>query len=529
MSSVPSPQPARFAKFWILTIPFALLPTLVALIHLAPGMPPAPFVLVRVVLATAAILLVTCAVLARVGSPQAVVAAVGLSMSVFGLFPTAQELFFSFVTAAGAKVFSLAYLLGCLLIAVTVLRSQASEIVARYEMVRRMAVLLTAVIVMVLVYYYGTPLLTRTAVGPGSDELSAVSAQRTTRPDVYHIVLDGFGRPDVLKERYGLDLSVMVGDLKAAGFEVAEDSGAANYTQTYLSLASMLNVEYLDWLAARLPDSLSRVPLNERIQQSLVLATFKRLQYEIVFFGSIYSATQSHRLADRCECDYPWFGEFESIIVQSTPFGDLGLAGIDYRPHRNKVRRTFDALESLAPPGRPRFVFAHVMAPHPPFVFDAGGHDRAPSRAFSLDDGSMFRGSFADYQHGYREQATYIAARVVRVVEHIEQLSRAAARESVVIIHGDHGPRARFHATDPARTDASESLPVLLAIRWARAGESDRPVVSLVNVYRSFFRRYFNADLAQLPDRSFVSSFLRPYQFHEIAPSVINPHNISPE
>jgi hypothetical protein len=41
-------------------------------------------------------------------------------------------------------------------------------------------------------------------------------------------------------------------------------------------------------------------------------------------------------------------------------------------------------------------------------------------------------------------------------------------------------------------------------------------VNSPVNIYRSFSRRYFAADLPLMPDRSFLSPFARPYDFVEI-------------
>ena len=95
-------------------------------------------------------------------------------------------------------------------------------------------------------------------------------------------------------------------------------------------------------------------------------------------------------------------------------------------------------------------------------------------------------------------------------------------RDAVVIVHGDHGPRARFDAKDASRTDPRESLPVLLAIRWPDTSTgSQPPVLSLVNVYRELFRRYFDSRVTLLPDHAFVSSFRAPYRFIAVAPSLL--------
>ena len=60
--------------------------------------------------------------------------------------------------------------------------------------------------------------------------LEAPGVSRTRPlPDIYFIVLDGYGRSDVLKEFYGYDNSDFLRGLKEKGFYVAQDS-MANYS-----------------------------------------------------------------------------------------------------------------------------------------------------------------------------------------------------------------------------------------------------------------------------------------------------------
>ena len=58
-------------------------------------------------------------------------------------------------------------------------------------------------------------------------------------PDIYYIILDGYGRSDVLK-RYGYDNSPFLNSLRDLGFVVAE-CAQSNYAQTKLSVSSSLN------------------------------------------------------------------------------------------------------------------------------------------------------------------------------------------------------------------------------------------------------------------------------------------------
>ena len=86
---------------------------------------------------------------------------------------------------------------------------------------------------------------------------------RTPERDIYYIVLDGFGRPDILQSHYGLDVTNFVAFLTARGFTVPP-LAQSNYSQTFLSLASTLNLTYLDRLAETMGPSNPRPPAARR-------------------------------------------------------------------------------------------------------------------------------------------------------------------------------------------------------------------------------------------------------------------------
>ena len=69
------------------------------------------------------------------------------------------------------------------------------------------------------------------------------------RPDIYYIILDAYGRNDVLGE---FDNADFLTDLERRGFFVAT-SATSNYRDTLQSLASSLNFAYLDDLGPRAP------------------------------------------------------------------------------------------------------------------------------------------------------------------------------------------------------------------------------------------------------------------------------------
>jgi hypothetical protein len=81
-------------------------------------------------------------------------------------------------------------------------------------------------------------------------------------PDIYYIILDAYGRADVLQEMFGYDNTPFLQTLTSRGFYIAECS-QSNYGQTMLSLTSSLNLDYLDALTSSLtPDADTRAPLR---------------------------------------------------------------------------------------------------------------------------------------------------------------------------------------------------------------------------------------------------------------------------
>ncbi len=79
-----------------------------------------------------------------------------------------------------------------------------------------------------------------------------LNGQNTTteKPDVYYIILDMYGRDDVLQDRFQYDNSEFLTSLEELGFVVARCS-VSNYNMTELSLASSFNMNYLDTLGSQ--------------------------------------------------------------------------------------------------------------------------------------------------------------------------------------------------------------------------------------------------------------------------------------
>ena len=241
-------------------------------------------------------------------------------------------------------------------------------------------------------FYLHVPVQLRRLCGRDRAALASKLAPETM-PDVYHIILDAFGRPDTLRAQYGLDLSDFVRGLKGRGFQVRRRGG---------KLSADLPVDRVD-VECHLSGPSCRgesasdveMPVYEMIQQSPVLELFKRSGYRFVFVGSIYSATQSHRLADECVCDTPIIGEFGSIVGM-TPFAISVSEASTIALIETRSCAPLEALESLPPSSGPGSSWRTFwLRIHP--CFRQAGRPSTPGEHFRTRRGYV-SGSRTGYQ-----------------------------------------------------------------------------------------------------------------------------------
>ena len=349
------------------------------------------------------------------------------------------------------------------------------------------------------------------------------AVQADTLPDIYYIILDGYARADILTEVYDYDNSEFLDYLKQKGFYVA-DKSQANYAHTALSLASALNLGYLDDLAARVGlESNDRQPIEQVMKSNAVFQFLKQQGYATVAFATEYDPTDLDN-ADIFLGAGPALNTLQIGLITSTPIPWL-VAGQSefnpYAPHANRILYTLDHLPDTAQLPAPHFVFAHVLGPHPPFVFDEQGNEIQPDRAFNLGEGSHFfegGGTREEYVKGYTAQLTFINGKVKAM---IDELLSQSSRPTLIILQSDHGPGLLLDWDNPGNTYFKERLAILNAYLLPGGGSADLyPEITPVNTFRLIFNRYLGTDLEQLEDESYFSTWERPYEFINVTDDV---------
>ena len=331
------------------------------------------------------------------------------------------------------------------------------------------------------------------------------------RPDIVHIVFDSLGRPDQLQTTYGLDTSAFELSWEQAGL-VVEPTAFSNYAQTYLSLASMLSLDYLDSERLTALEFGHREALKTILENAVAIRALKQSGYRFELLSSGYSAVDRHPLSDGGISGPLLFGDFEGYAVLWHPVRLWPYWGWTHAPHEQRTRAILERLKShRRVPGRPTYVLAHLLVPHPPFVFGEDGTIRRPNRPFGLRDGSQFPDADDIYIEGYRAQAAFVLRQLEAIVANLQR----DHPDVVLMVNGDHGPGLGFSFEQPEYSVAEDRMAIFMAV-WPP--DSFAPPPSPVNLYRRLFSRLSRQPIPDLPDRAFLSGWARPFDFIEVDP-----------
>jgi hypothetical protein len=199
--------------------------------------------------------------------------------------------------------------------------------------------------------------------------------------------------------------------------------------------------------------------------------------------------------------------EFERYFLGVTPLGELqpllaGTASIPtFETHRRIILHSFESLMEIPEIAEPKFVFVHIPAPHPPFVFDRAGSPLTPSGRFNLNDANDFEGSRQEYQAGYIGQLEFVNAQMQVVIDAILERS---STPPIILIQADHGSGLLTDFSSAENTCIKERFSPFAAYYLPGVDPARIPPdLSTVNLFRMVFNEYFQADLPFLKNEQY--------------------------
>jgi hypothetical protein len=330
-------------------------------------------------------------------------------------------------------------------------------------------------------------------------------------PDVYYIVLDSYARADALRRDVGYDNSSFIDELQKLGFYVANCS-RSNYSYTQASLTATLNLNYLPELVAALRDSgLEEKGIWLLLKNSLVRQQLSALGYKTVAFDTGYEWST---LTDadvflgpaRDSFTVQALEPFEAMLIKSTAgliLTDTQVKALTRQneasterinnvnfPFKGFAERqlyTLNQLPEVAKIRDPKFVFAHVLIPHVPFIFSPDGQIREDPGFYSGEKGGPINDEYQ--REGYVGQIQYINSRMLNI---IRQILDESDEEPIIIIMGDTG------------LEKENRFQILNAYYLPGGADAGLyPAITPVNSFRLIFNTFFNTQYEPLPDLSY--------------------------
>ena len=162
---------------------------------------------------------------------------------------------------------------------------------------------------------------------------------------------------------------------------------------------------------------------------------------------------------------------------------------------RDKILCQFDRIPTaLDDSNRPLFLFAHIMAPHKPYLFGPDGE--------SLDTDTLEVGGLYEKRNfDYIKQLQFVNKKTLELIDKILENSN---EPPIIIIQSDHGSEYPQNTTEFLKM--YEKMHNFNSYYLPHGGESILyDDITSVNSFRLIFNYYFNGNYKILEDKSYWS------------------------
>lgn len=334
-------------------------------------------------------------------------------------------------------------------------------------------------------------------------------------PDIYYLIFDRYGSESVLKEFYDFDNSEFIAYLTEKGFYVGSKS-RANYLKTEHSLASSLNMEYINYLSEELGENSNYyVPLFEMTNDCKVGRFLKAKGYKFIYFGCPGQSYWKNKIAD-LNIYLGYIREITDQIYQTTMFYPLGLRWgiLDMRYLSwKRTNYQFNKLAKIPDIKEPTFVVAHIFLPHVPYVFHQDG-------SYKTYDEEKRRTQIQNY----RDQVIFANKQIKELIAKILSNSEMPP---IIILQSDEGPWPsrywippwnKFNWLHATKSEIRQKFGILNAYFLPGVDKSVLyPDITPVNTFRLVFNSCFNTNFELLPDKVYAFVDLdHPYKFFDV-------------
>ena len=261
------------------------------------------------------------------------------------------------------------------------------------------------------------------------------------KPDIYFLLFDEYASSVSLKNHFNFDNSALDTFLLQQQFHIQKNS-TTNYNFTPFSMASILNMSYLQGIT---PDSISiedYARCNNLIKENMVIDFLSTQGYGIINYSIFdlaghpstvhqdFLPLQTKLITDgtllnRMQKDIGWM-----LLTGKHKWQWLADKMYYSNMHNNETFLNEIEKSSSLNTGKPSFFYAHFFMPHPPFYFDKKG---------VLKDGATIYKEAEELNiAAYLEYVDYTNTKIGKLIAAIK---RNTMGKAVIILMGDHGFR----------------------------------------------------------------------------------------
>lgn len=336
-------------------------------------------------------------------------------------------------------------------------------------------------------------------------------------PDIYLIILDEYASINTIKKEWGYNNDGFVNFLRDKGFFVAEKS-EHRYFQTMLSMSTLLNLEYitgpvekndlLDYFYN--PDKIKGKQIYEELKsisdsykirkwsENYLVSFLKEKGYKIIILEGIsqhyptfninnadFSIAYQDIIDESSDAGKSFFyrDAFYMELFKRTilSFFDIYLQGLTGDVNYDGTKYVFNYLKKdIYYIKSPKFVYAHILCPHIPFVFDR--------------DGNYVVSTIDKDNNAYLEQYIYVTKEMRDTINKI--LTQSS--DPIIIVQNDHGPRPHLvNLKDENNAFQAFNAVYFPSQDYQKLHDSIAPV----NTLRVMLNQYFNENFEMLEER----------------------------
>ena len=318
------------------------------------------------------------------------------------------------------------------------------------------------------------------------------------KPDIYYILLDGYGGTMRMNEDLNFDNYEFLLNLNNKGF-FAPDNSNSNYPSSLWSIASTFSMNYLPSSETTQSNIEYRNLLTQILKNNEVMRNLDYLDYEIINFQPNGFITQSYQFTDQafCQQEESSQSKFAKTLLRTTILSYLNNQFL-LNADRASILCGFSEIAFLGEKNdKPIFGVMHLRLPHPPYVFGANG-EHVIGEKVQTEEGSFVN------EEKYVDTIKFANKKTMEMIDIILKHNN----NSIIIIQSDHGYDFGINYENPSDLQLKQRFSNLNAIYLPNSNDGIfYEGITSVNVFRIIFNEYFDASYDVLDDKMFYHNY----------------------